>query len=469
MILFAASEIYPYAKTGGLADVAHALPGALSKTLPVASVMPLYHDVDRTKHAITDTGYSFDVLLQDVAHQVDIFIDTKTQTYFLYNPILCDRQGLYFDAYGEFGDNDLRFGIFNYAILQMIEVLDLPITTLHLNDWQTALAALLSKDKLDKPYKVILTIHNLAYQGVFDKAAMGALELDWHRYFKPEIMEYYDNVNFLKAGIYYCDELTTVSQTYAKQIQTPEFGCDLQDMLARHSDKLKGITNGISYEVFDPGSDDALYVGYDSSHYYKKEYNKKKLCKAYGLKRSKRPLFVFIGRLTPQKGIELLLENIPKLARLEANFFILGSGDEAYNAKFTSFGKRYENINITVGYDETLSRRLYAAADFLLMPSIFEPCGLNQMIAMHYGTVPIVTDTGGLADTVTDYGAEQSGDNSGTGIVMERIDAEELFTATARALALYGLKKRREKLAKANMRLDFSWDKRAKKYISLYR
>ncbi len=471
MVLFAASEIYPYAKSGGLADVAHSLPEALRELTEIYTVMPLYNQVDREKHGIVYADISFNYWLGGVRHQFDIFHkeDSRTEL-FIYNPIICDREGLYHDSYGDFGDNELRFGLFNYAILELILHMRLPVKVLHLNDWQTALTALLAKQKYRLDLKVVFTIHNLAYQGVFDKNAMETLELDWDACFKPDRLEFFDRVNFMKAGIFYADAVTTVSPNYAAQIQTPAYGQDLDEMLRQNNHKLQGIINGISYDTFDPATDEALYKNYSVKKFENRSKNKKKLCKEQGLAEPKRPLFTFIGRLTGQKGVDLLLQNMEAFSELEANFFILGSGEKHYEQIFKEFENRFDNIKIYLGYDEVLSRQLYASADFLLMPSHFEPCGLNQMIAMHYGCVPIVSLTGGLADTVLDFKQTlKPHKGAGVGVTFEDHNGWEFYRAVTKALSLFSHGKKFEKIAKRNMEIDFSWAKPAKKYLKVYR
>lgn len=468
MTLFISSEVFPYAKTGGLADVSYALPKALAKDIAIKTVMPLYNSIDRAKHGIISSGISFEKTLGGITHQFDIYFqDGDISKVFLYNPILCDRLGLYEDDYGEFGDNDLRFGLLSYASLELISILDLPIDTLHINDWQTSLVALLAKEVYNLDAKVVLTIHNLAYQGVFDKSVMQKLDLDWERFFKPDRFEYYDRVNYLKAGIFYADAITTVSQKYAQEIQTPQFGEGLDLMLRLHSHKLQGVPNGIDTQSFNPATDAALYKNYDSSSYSIKNKNKKKLCKELGIKGYKKPLFVFIGRLTWQKGVECLIENIHAMSELDANFIFLGSGEARYEDILIQATKDHDNIHVEIGYNETLSRRLYSASDFLLMPSKFEPCGLNQMIAMAYGSIPIVTHTGGLSDTVTDINHVDSA-TKGQGIVLFSDSRYDVVFGLAKALSLFAHKKRYASIALHNMQLDFSWKQSAKTYLKIY-
>jgi starch synthase len=470
-ILFASSEIFPYAKSGGLADVAYALPQALRESKTVYTVMPLYDIVNRKKHNIVDSGITFCHTLKGVTHQFDLFYkEDCPKDWFIYNPILCGRTGLYHDRYGEFGDNALRFGLFSYAIIEMVNVMKLSIDVFHINDWQTSLVALLAKTKYHLPQKIVLTLHNLAYQGIFDKSVMNELQLDWEACFKFDGIEYFDSVNFLKAGINYSDAITTVSASYAQEIQTPLFGCGLDETLKSNSHKLMGILNGISTEVFNPKTDEFLFKNYDQESLKDKKINKTKLLNAFNMKDDSKALFVFVGRLTHQKGVDLLLESLHILKDFEANFIILGEGEPYYNERFKQFQNQYDSIHIEVGYNEELSRKLYAAADFLLMPSIFEPCGLNQMIAMRYGAMPIVSKTGGLKDTVLDFTDINTPKTSGgVGITFEEHNLFWFLHAIGKAFSLYGNDAKFKSLIQHNMGVDFSWKSSAQLYLQLYK
>lgn len=471
-VLFCTSEMYPYAKSGGLGDVAQSLPEALRKKTKVYTILPLYQTIDRKKFNIEYANLTFNYNLNEVNHQFDLFVNKKNKyELFVYNPILCDRDGLYKDGYGDFGDNGLRFGLFSYACIETMLRLDLNIKAIHLNDWQSSLIALLAKVKYNLHQKIILTIHNLAYQGVFGKSLMNDLELDWDKCFKPEALEYHDQINFLKAGIYYSDSVTTVSPTYANEIQTPLFGKDLDDVLRVNNYKLQGILNGVSYETFNPKHDDMIYKNFSLQTYKEKTTNKKRLLKDLGFIEADKPLFIFIGRFTHQKGIDLLIESLNLFKDFEANLVILGSGEDHYETIFKNISISYPNVYIKIGYDESFSRKLYAAADFLLMPSTFEPCGLNQMICMKYGCLPIVSKTGGLSDSVcdfTDVDYKNLKNHNGIGITYQEQNIFWFMHAIAKALSLYGNYKKFEKISKHNMKVDYSWRNSAKKYLELY-
>jgi starch synthase len=467
--------MYPYAKSGGLGDVAHSLPEALREEgKDVYTVLPLYQTIDREEFEIKYTGVTFTYTLNSVEHQIDIFHNANNKyELFVYNPVLCDRQGLYYDEHGDFGDNALRFGLFSYVCIELIEQMNLDIEAIHINDWQTSLVALLAKVKYKLSQKIVLTIHNMAYQGVFPKSVMDELELDWSECFRPESLEYHDQVNFLKSAIYYSDSVTTVSPTYAEEIQTKLFGCNLEKTLQVNNYKLQGILNGVSYEVFNPDTDPNIYKNFDVDSYKSKVKNKEKLFKKLEFKQDyKKPLFIFIGRFTDQKGIDILIQNFNILKDLEANFIILGSGEKHYNNLFNHISTQYPNIYIRVGYDESFARKLYASADFLLMPSLFEPCGLNQMICMKYGVLPIVAKTGGLKDSVvdfTDVDYKKIDEYIGIGITYEEHNSFWFLHAIAKAVSLFANSKKFKNISKHNMIVDNSWKHSAHEYIKLYK
>ena len=465
-LLFAASEVYPFAKSGGLADVAHSLPRALSSDLDVHVVMPLYQFVERERFNIVALGEHFDVMMGGVLYPVELYgCEYEGLDYrFIYSPLLSDREFLYGPPESGYEDNAIRFGIFNYAILALLKRHTYDIA--QMNDWQCALVPLLIKDDKTIQTKTLFTIHNLAYQGTFESSAFKALGID-DEHFTMDGIEFYGQVNFMKAGIAYADAITTVSPTYAKEILTSEFGCGLEGFLKQHRSKLVGIVNGIDTEHFSPSKDRALAVPY--TDLTGKAVNKKAYLKEVGLKGAKKPLFIFIGRFTWQKGMDLLIESLPKLASLECNIAILGEGEVKYNSELKSIAAECSNVHLGFGYDESLSHRMYAAADFLLMPSLFEPCGLNQMIAMHYGAMPVVHHVGGLADTVHTDKKFDTKRNDGYGVLFTRPTERSFTNAVLYSVELYGNKRYYSKITKHNMACDFSWNESARSYGELYR
>ncbi len=464
-VLFVASEVFPFAKSGGLADVAYSLPRALKKYGEAETVLPLYRFIDREAFGIEPMGVSFDVRVGGQEHRVDLYrCEHNGIVYrFVYAPLLCDREYLYGPPEHGYDDNGLRFGLFCKAVVSMLALGGYDVV--HLNDWQTALVPLLMRDAGIRGVASVYTIHNLAYQGVFEPPLLEALGIG-REHFTMEGIEFYGRVSFMKAGIGYADAVTTVSPTYAEEILTPEFGCGLEGYLAKHRQKLTGILNGIDPELFNPADDPLIPHPYEEPG--GKSDNKKAYLEALGESRLRRPLFIFIGRFTGQKGLDLLTGALPHMASRPCVVAVLGEGEERYHAELEALARRYDNVYLTFGYDEALSHRMYAAADFLLMPSLYEPCGLNQMIAMRYATVPVVRHTGGLADTVAPVDDFVPGSPSGYGVLFVRADAEALADAFDEAMDLFLDRKRFRAVAKHDMACDFSWHASARRYEALY-
>lgn len=464
-VLFAASEVYPFAKSGGLADVAHSLPRALNRTCEVDVVLPLYQFIDREAFKIEPLPGSFEIRMGEGIYPVTLYgCEFEGVRYrFIYTPLLCDREYLYGPPQGGYEDNDIRFGLFNYAMLELLKRERYEVV--HLNDWQCALLPLLLKDEPEVKSKTLFTIHNLAYQGHFEKNALTSLSID-EAYFHMDSLEFYGQVNFMKAGIGYADRVSTVSPTYAKEILTPEFGCGLEGFLQFHSDKLTGIVNGIDTEHFSPSNDTMLLRPYEDLR--GKAVNKRAYMKEVKLKDSTRPLIIFIGRFTWQKGLEIFIDALSKIALMQCNIAILGEGEKQYHDALKTLAVKHGNIHVEFGYDEALSHRMYAASDFFVMPSLFEPCGLAQMIAMHYGSMPIVHSVGGLTDTVNDINQFDPKSEKGYGILFKKPDPKALLKAVKSALALYGTKRVYNKIVNHNRGCDFSWEESAKMYIKEY-
>ncbi len=465
-LLFAAAEIFPYAKTGGLADVAQALPSTLSKEIELFSVMPLYDFIDREKFSLTEMHESFQITLGNNIYDISLFegMNQGVRTLFVHEAMLCHCITPYGNKNGDYLSNDLRFGIFSKTLVILAQMFEIDL--LHLNDWHTALAALWAKEILPELH-VVYTIHNLAYQGLFPRESIERLGLREH-YFTPEGIEFWGEVNCMKAGIAYSDVVTTVSPTYAKEILSPEFGCGLEGFLQVHASKLHGILNGIDTVLFDPLVDNFLPENYGSKKFKTKKNNKILFCTEQGFEDTDKPLIVFIGRFTEQKGLDVIIEVLPKLLKENLNFVILGEGDEVMADALKAVSQHYDNFSILFGYDESLSHRMYAAADFLLMPSRFEPCGLNQLIALRYGTIPIVTEVGGLRDTIRDIDKR---DNStcGQGIVLHTLSSKALIEAVMRSLQLFSDTKQFSTISKSNMHCNVSFKESAKIYLKLYR
>ena len=458
-VLFASSEIYPYAKSGGLADVADALPHAMQKDVDISRVMPLYGFLDTKGLKSIE---SFEINLSGISYDIEVYAknENKITTYFIKAPLLSQTQNLYGDKNGDYGNNDLRFAIFSMGVVEL--ALKLGVDILHLNDWHTALAALYIKDK-NLNIKTVFTIHNLAYQGIFDFDSLGRIGVD-SRYFHIEALEFYGRVNLLKAGIAFCDALVTVSETYAKEIQTKEFGCGLDGFLRVNKHKLNGVLNGINTKIFNPKTDKYLTYAFDKNSLSDKYKNKVDFIKSSTLKDPRKPLFVMITRLVEQKGTDLVVLSMAKLLKRKINFFLIGEGDDNISEKFEKLSDKYDNFEFFRGYDEGLSHMAYASADFLLMPSRFEPCGLNQMIAMRYATLPIVHSVGGLKESVFEDSMA-----CGSGIVFEKFNKKEFLDAVERALKLRKNKKKFDEIRQKDMKCDFSFRKSALKYTEIYK
>lgn len=458
--LFCASEIYPYAKSGGLADVGHSLVKALGKHAEMQSVMPLYGFMPKEEFEKTDIAFS--VNLGGVFYEVTLYekLHDGIKTYFVNAPLLSATNEMYGNAKGDYANNDIRFALFCAAVVELAQIIHADI--IHANDWHSALVPLLVR-RAKLKIKTLFSIHNLAYQGIFERDSLARVGLE-ESYFQMDALEFYGKVNFLKAGIIYGDALTTVSPTYAKEIQTKEFGCGLDGLLQLYKTKLTGILNGIDETVFNPQNDAALFSCYSSDTLVKKYENKKALQKELGLSGLKKPLFVMISRLVHQKGFDLLIESLDAFLSEDVNFVLLANGDENYKKTLLLYTKKYKNFRLLCGYDEALSHRIYASGDFLLMPSLYEPCGLNQMIAARYGTIPIVHRVGGLKDSVHERGAKCA-----QGIVMREATKKTLIGAVKRAIALYGDSAKKEEMISFNMNCDFSFAKSALLYHKLYK
>ncbi len=462
--LFISSEIFPFAKSGGLGDVAASLPKALNAYVDTISIMPLYSLIDCEKYNIRSTEFKYQFYVNDKEYQFEVFKCEKT-LFLKESSGLFDRD----EMYGNYDDNDIRFGIFCYGVLEFIKAKGEYYDILHINDWQSALISLLVKEHYHFESKIVFTIHNLAYQGIFSKESINRLSLAWD-YFTVSKLEYRDQINLLKSAIVYSDVVTTVSPTYAQEIQTKRFGCDLENLIQDNEYKLRGILNGIDYDEFHPSTDKYIPKNFDKNTLENKKALKLEVLKELYLKDVNRPLFVFIGRFTAQKGIDQILASLHHLGGMAINIAILGSGEEQYNYWFGSLAGRYENIDITIGYNETLARKLYGAADFLYMPSEYEPCGLNQMIAMKYGTIPIVRKVGGLKDSVVDFeDVLVLPLDKGVGITFEDKSVESFIYITQKALNLYHNRSKFDEILLHDMSVDFSWQAKSKEYVELYK
>jgi len=476
-VLFVTAEAYPLAKTGGLADVSRALPIALARRgIDLRLLLPGYPRA-YTRIEKPRIVAKLDPMLgvADATLVQGTFPDTDLPVWLIDSPTLFRRDGgLYQDETGrDWPDNALRFAFLAQvgAKLAMSQTrVDWRPDIVHANDWHAGLLPLLlTFEKAPKP-RTVFTVHNMAFQGNFPSSTIQTIGVP-DSCFTTGGVEFYGQVSFLKAGLHYADRVTTVSPTYAKEILTPAFGCGMDGVLRDRAEAFSGILNGIDDSMWDPTIDVHLSQTYRASDISGKRACKAALQKELGLPVNPDvPLIGYVSRITHQKMADVILSAIPWLAEQNAQFVIVGEGDPALEAEFAqACAPHSDNISVTIGYDELLAHRLHAGSDILLAPARFEPCGLTQLYALRYGTLPVVRRTGGLADTVIDATPQTIIDRTATGFVFEDPSLAGLQSAVSRALALYREPLTWRRLQLQAMAQDFSWDASAAKYISLYR
>ncbi len=474
-LVMAASEAAPYAKTGGLADVVGALSKALvARGISVSVFLPLYAQIDQKRFPLKSTGKTITVPISDRFETGEIFSHeiAGVQYYFIKHDPYFSRPGLYGTNEGDYADNAARFVFFSRAVLESIKALDLRPHILHSHDWHTGLIPVYLKTVyLNEPSfqetATLFTIHNLGYQGIFWHYDWHLLELPWD-YFNHEALEFYGKINFMKGGLVFADALSTVSPTYAKEIQTAEYGYRLEGVLRKRRKDLFGILNGIDTEEWDPSRDPEIASTYDAKALQGKEKCKAALQKEVGLPVEKEvPLLGMISRLSEQKGIDLIVSIFDKAMAAGAQMIILGNGDKGYEMRLEALAKGYPSQAVVkIAYDHVLAHRIEAGADIFLMPSKYEPCGLNQMMSLRYGTVPVVRATGGLDDTIIQFNPDTL---KGNGFKFKAYTATAFFRQIQSALSLYREKKKWRALIRNGMEGNYSWDASAEKYLTLYR
>ncbi len=475
-ILMIASEAQPFSKTGGLADVATALPKALG-TLghDVTLITPRYRGVtdgpivDRV--SIEMAAHRFNARLMEApggaAWRAEAEGRRRPRVMLLDCPELYDRSGIYYDARGDYPDNAVRYAFLSAAAIDWASRQDAAFDVIHSHDWQGGLAPIYSRS-IGVP--TVFTIHNLAYQGVFDNAWVPGLGLRWDD-FTLNGFEFFDRLSFMKAGINGADALTTVSPTYAAEIQRPEYGYGLDGVIRNRSDTLVGILNGIDHDEWNPLADRFLPAPFDADSLDGKAAAKRALLETFGFAVTgdllARPVIGMVSRMVDQKGLDLIAAAIRDLVSLNATFVIVGTGEPRYQEMWTSLARsRPDRVGVFVGFDERRAHLVEGGADLFLMPSRFEPCGLNQMYSLRYGTVPVVRAVGGLVDTVRPYHPKNG---QGTGFLFSDYHPAAMMQALGAALAAYPNKKVWTRLQKNGMRADFSWDRSAGEYVKLYR
>ena len=483
-VLLLSSEVEPFAKTGGLADVSSALPKAIkSLDHEIRIMMPCYGSINERKSQLHEMIRLKDIpiqlgkrhLLASVKSSFIANSHSKIQVYFLDNAALYGRPGLYVDPHTktDYHDNDDRFFFFDHGALEVLKRLGWKPDIIHCNDWQTGLVPVYLKtlyrdDPFYKDTRTIFTIHNMAYQGGFPKSSFEKTGLP-QEVLTDEGILHDGNLNLLKAGLVYSDAITTVSERYAKEIQaSAEYGCGLQDVAKRRSNDLSGILNGIDPSVWDPAADQTIPHRYDFKTLDLKLENKKELLRQLNLPFvGSVPVISMVSRLAEQKGIDIIMAAFDRIMQLPVQFVVLGVGDKRYQDFFERAEKKYPGkAAARISFDTDLAHLIEAGSDMFLMASRFEPCGLNQMYSLKYGTVPIVRATGGLDDTVEDFVPTTQ---KGNGFKFLSYDGEALFEAVKRAVDTFADQLTWKRIIKSGMNKDFSWESSARKYVHLYR
>ncbi|HWS15531.1 MAG TPA: glycogen synthase GlgA [Candidatus Methylomirabilis sp.] len=473
-VLVVSSEIVPFAKTGGLADVTGALPKALRKIgVEADCILPRYRCVDRDRFPLVRPGEAIRVPLghrEEEGSIEEADAGGGVRAFLVRNDRYFDREFLYGTREGDYVDNCERFTFFCRAVMEWIVRSGRRYDILHCNDWQTALVPTYVKTLYAdrEPFRgtgTVFTVHNLGYQGLFWNHDLPMTGLGWEL-FTPQGLEFYGQVNLMKAGLVYADILSTVSATYSREIQTPEYGYGLEGVLYERREDLYGIVNGIDDEEWHPATDRWIAANYSVDDLSGKAACRRDLLSGFGLPPGDEPILGLIGRLTAQKGFDLVEQIGEWLAAQPLRVVILGAGERRYEEAMEALGRKYpERIAIRVAYDNAMAHKIEAGADIYLMPSRYEPCGLNQIYSLKYGTVPVVRETGGLADTVVDADANPA---EGTGFTFRRYEAEELMGAVSKALAAYADRPRWDAIVRRGMALDFSWEASARTYVDLY-
>jgi starch synthase len=472
-IVFAASECAPWAKTGGLADVVSALPRTLVKLGHRVSVfIPYYRQVAKAvpRAAVVLTSVTIPYPSYNrFVRILDGGVAEGVQMYFVDCPEFFDRESFYSTPSGDYPDNAERFGLLSRAVIEASKVLGIP-DVFHVHDWQTAMLAVLLRstyyfDPVLRHVPAVLTIHNAGYQGWFPPQTMETLLLPWDM-FRFEKLEQNDKVNFLKGGIVYCDAVTTVSRTYAEEIKTAEFGNGLEGALQQRSGDLFGILNGVDYEEWDPAIDPNIAAHYTADNLSGKQECRRDLLHAFGLQNvaDETAVIGVVSRFATQKGFDFIVEIIDRLVQEDMVLLMLGNGEEYYERLLVEMAGRYPSkIRVQVKYDNVMAHKVEAGSDMFLMPSRYEPCGLNQIYSLKYGTVPVVRATGGLEDTI-----DEQPMGGGNGFKFWGYNSDALLDALQRALAVFRDKEVWVKMMQRGMSQDFSWDKPAQEYVRVY-
>jgi starch synthase len=476
-IFILASEAVPFAKTGGLADVAGSLPAALKRLgVDVRLCLPRYRMSFEKNHHMRPLLEDLDIPLGEAMLRANI-LETRSHdkipVYLIDREDMYDRPNLYGNEKGDYYDNLERFTFFAHCTLKMIQRLGLIPDIIHCHDWQAGLVPALLKGPYKKspPFSrtaSVFTIHNLGYQGIFPAKKFPVIGLNAADFFHPDGVEFWGNVSLLKAGIVYADAVTTVSPTYSQEIQTPEYGMGMEGILQNRRESLYGILNGVDYNEWNPAKDIHIAANYSWKRMTGKKQCKESLIQEMNLDPSliTKPLLGMISRLDAQKGLDILVAMLDKILTLDMGLVILGSGDAKIQAALKKAADKHsKKIGIYIGFNESLAHQIMAGADIFLIPSRYEPCGLTQMYALKYGTVPVVRATGGLNDTITPF---NKGTGEGNGFRFGPYDAKAFFGAIQQAVRVYKDQQTWKKIQANGMQKDFSWDRSAEMYAEIY-
>ena len=472
-IVFAVPECAPWARTGGLAEVAAALPKELVKLGHKVTVfLPYYRQVAKSAPDAAAVLASVTIPFPHFSRFVQVLdggAENGVQTYFVACPEMFDRESLYATPGGDYADNAERFGLFCRAVIEATKILGVP-DVFHVHDWQTAMLAVLLRstyffDPLLKHVPAVLTVHNAGYQGWFARETIDTLLLPWEM-FTTEKLEFFDKVNFLKGGVVYADAITTVSQKYAEEIRTSEFGNGLQDTFERRRGDFFGILNGVDYEEWNPAHDSRIAGHYTAEDLTGKKECRRDLLHAFGLQDVPESAAVLgvVSRFATQKGFDFLVEIMDRLVQEDVVLVMMGSGEEYFERVMVELANRYPNkVRVQVRYDTVMAHKVFAGSDMILIPSRWEPGGLNQLYSLRYGTVPVVRATGGLDDTI-----DERPEGQGNGFKFWGYDSNALLDAIKRALAVFQNQDEWTAMMRRGMAQNFSWEKPAKEYVRVY-
>ncbi|MEN3044137.1 MAG: glycogen/starch synthase [Candidatus Hydrothermales bacterium] len=467
-LAYLSAEVYPFSKVGGLADVAGSLPIYLkNKGVDIIVLSPFYSKFTNVENfqVIKRIGSKID--FGSNTHNVEwIHVYHKgVSFYLLKNEELYGKDFIYVPPSGEDQGQYKRFAFFSFASILFLKEINFRPDIIQINDWHTAFIPIYLKgkfkgEKFFKDTKILLTIHNLSYQGIYKEEVLREIEIGE---LKDTLLKD-GSVNFLRAGILLSDYINTVSPNYAKEILTPQFGCGLDDVLRSKKDRVFGILNGIDYDEWNPEIDKDIYKNFSINNFREgKEINKKMLRKEFLLREDNSILIGMVSRLTYQKGIDLLLESFDEFFKREVQFILLATGEKKYEDKIREYQARYsEKFRFIPKFDIVISKRIYAGSDLFLIPSVFEPCGLTQMISMRFGTIPFAYKTGGLKDTIVDF------EKGGSGFLFEEYNKESFIKRLDKIISVFKMKSEWEKLVEECMKKDFSWENSAKEYLNLY-